>query len=239
MDRRTYLGTVGIAGLTSVAGCLDRVVGGGDSGNGNADSGSPNTVLEPPEHGHDLSEASHPSYGEEFPAVSVPDPLSGETISTDQFEGDRVMLLTFFYTTCPDGVCPLLVDRLRYVQNAAAENGYSDEAALLAMTFDPERDSPEAIRTFGTQRGVDLEAGNFHFLRPDSYETAKRIVADTYGLPLQKQYDHDFEGLDYTFPHLPYIFLVNKRGYLERVYLQGSRMDMTRLANDFETVVNG
>ncbi|MBZ6494031.1 SCO family protein [Natrinema longum] len=231
MDRRTYLGSAGVAGLTSVAGCLGGAL--------KSIRGDDDTVLGPPET--DLSEATHPSYGDEYPAVSVPDPLSGETISTDQFEGDRTVLMTFLYTNCPDGMCPALTLRLRRAQEVAAENGYGDEAAFLAMTFDPERDTAETLRTFGEERGVDLDAGNWHFLRPERYEDAQSIISDTYGLPegsLEKQYDNEYE-LEYTFPHLPYIFLVNEKGIVERVYVRGHTVDVSRLVDDFETVVTG
>lgn len=234
MDRRTYLGTVGIAGLTSVAGCLGETIGGGETGN-------PDTVLEPPET--DLSGASHPSYGDEFPAVSVPDPFSDETISTDQFEGERAMLMTFVYTNCPDGMCPALTLRLRRAQEVAADEGYGDEAAFLEMTFDPERDTEDAIRSFADQQGVDLDAENWHFLRPENYEEAKEIVDGTYGLPLKKCHKGDdcytgqYEKLEYMFPHFTHIFLVNKKGIVERVYSNGASMEISRLTDDFETVV--
>ncbi|WP_222918352.1 SCO family protein [Natrinema sp. SYSU A 869] len=235
MDRRTYLGAAGIGGLTSVAGCLGEALGGDEK-----NAGHPDAVLGPPET--DLSEATHPSYGDEYPAISVPDPLSGEMISTDQFEGDRTVLMTFLYTSCPDGMCPALTLRLRRAQEAAAENGYGDEAAFLAMTFDPERDTEEKLRTFGEERGVDLDAGNWHFLRPERYEDAQSIISETYGLPeesLEKQYENEYEKLEYTFPHLPYIFLVNDKGIVERVYARGHTVDIPQLVDDFETVVTG
>lgn len=233
MDRRTYLGAVGLAGTAGLAGCLGGALSGG-GGNGDGD-GNPNTVLGPPEQ--DLSEASHPSYGDEFPAVSVPDPLSGETVATDQFEGDRTLLMTFFYTSCPKGVCPMLIQRLRRVQEVAAQEEYGDEAAFLALTFDPERDTQDKLRTFGQQQGVALDAGNWHFLRPERYETAKEIVDQTYGLPLKKTYDNEYEKLEYTFPHFAYIFLVNEGGYVERAYPKATSLEASRFVDDFETVV--
>lgn len=229
MDRRTYLGGIGITGLTSVAGCLGEAFGDDE------DAGHPDAVLGPPEQ--DLSEASHPSYGDEFPAVSMPDPLSGETVSTGQFEGDRAVLMTFIYTNCPDGMCPALTLRLRRAQEVAAQEGYGDEAAFLAMSFDPERDDEQALRTFADEQGVDLEAGNWHFLQPERYEDAKSIVNEEFGIPLEKEDDDEYENLEYTFPHYPYILLVNERGIVERFYVKGSSMEVDRLIDDFETVV--
>lgn len=243
MDRRTYLGSLGVAGLTSVAGCLGETLGGPDGtdgGNGGTDSEAeshPQAVLEPP--AQDLSEASHPSYGDELPAISLTDPLSGETVSTEQFEGERAVLLTFIYTNCPDGMCPALTLRLRRAQQVAAEKGYSDDIALLEMTFDPERDTEQALRTFADQQGVDAEAENWHFLRPDSYDRAKEIMTETVGLPLRKQASDEYEQLDYVFPHFNLIFLANERGIVERAYPKGATIDPSTVVGDLETVVSG
>ncbi|WP_306060805.1 SCO family protein [Natronococcus wangiae] len=226
MNRRLYLRSLAASSVAATAGCLDVLSRGG------SDDG---LVLEPPEN--DLSEATHPSYGDEFPATSVPDPLTGETVSTDQFEGERAMLVTFFYTSCPDGVCPALILRLRRAQEVAAQEGYGDGAAFLAMTFDPERDTEDALRTYAGQQGVDLEAGNWHFLRPERYEDAKSIVDDRYGLPIEKRDADEYENLEYMFPHFSYIFLINERGLVERVYPDGATIATSKVVEDFETVV--
>jgi len=235
MDRRTYLGTVGIAGLTSVSGCLGGTIGGGESGNGSSDSGTPDTILEPPEV--DLSESSHPTYGDELPTLSLPDPLIDETISTDQFEGERAVLMTFVYTNCPDGMCPALTLRLRRTQEAAAENGFSDDVALLEMTFDPERDTESKLRTFAEQQGVDAEADNWHFLRPETYDEAKTIMTEDIGLPFKKTDAPEYDNLEYMFPHYNLILLANKRGIVERAYPNGAAIDPSKVVDDVETVV--
>ncbi|RKD88601.1 SCO family protein [Halopiger aswanensis] len=224
MNRRLYLRSIAASSVAATAGCLDTLSIAGDG----------DMILEPPER--DLSEATHPSYGDEFPTASVPAPLTGETVSTDQYEGERAMLVTFFYTSCPDGVCPALILRLRRAQEVAAEEGYSDSAAFLAMTFDPERDTADVLRTYADQQGVDLEAGNWHFLRPERYEDAKSIVADQYGLPLEKRDAEKYDDLEYMFPHFAYIFLVNERGLVERAYPDGATIATSKLVDDFEAV---
>jgi protein SCO1/2 len=56
---------------------------------------------------------------------------------------DKVVLVTFGFTSCPD-VCPLTLSRMK-----AAYRLLGDDAARVAMAFvtvDPERDSPELLR---------------------------------------------------------------------------------------------
>jgi len=229
MDRRTYLRSVAAAGTTATlaatAGCLGVF----------GDSGAEGTVLGPPDR--DLSAASHPSYGEEMPAFDVPDPITGETVSTSQFEGERAVLWTSFYTNCPDGVCPALTLRLRRAQEVAAEAGYSDDAAFLALTFDPERDTTSALREYATQQGVDLDAGNWHFLRPESYEAGKELLDTQFGLVIEKVPADQYEDLEYQFPHYGLILLANERGIVERAYPNGATVDIETVERDFETVV--
>lgn len=241
MNRRFCLRSIGASSIAAVAGCLDSFPtgdeGNADTGKGSDQKHADGVTLGPPEQ--DLSEASHPSYGDEAPAVSLPDPLTGETVSTDQFEGSRSTLMTFFYTSCPDGVCPALLLRLRRAQEVAAEQGYGDEAAFLAMTFDPERDTADVLETYAGEQGVDHDAENWHFLRPERYDDGKEIVTEQFGLPLEKRDADEYENLDYMFPHLPYIFLVNERGLVERVYPDGATISPSEVVDDLETVVNG
>lgn len=250
MDRRRFLrslaATGAAAGTTATAGCAGVL----------GDSGAEGTVLGPPEV--DLSEASHPSYGEEMPEFTVPDPIAGEDITVSEFEGERAVLWTSFYTNCPDGVCPALILRLRRAQAVAADptgtnpkypfipqqiresigpEAYGDEIAFLPTTFDPERDTAEALREYADQQGVDLDAGNWHFLRPESYERAQELHDEQFGLLIEKQPADENENLEYRFPHYGLIVLANKRGIVERAYPMGAQTDIERLVDDVQQVV--
>ncbi|QUO48828.1 SCO family protein [Halorubrum ruber] len=229
MDRRHFLrslaATGAAAGATATAGCAGVL----------GESGPEGTILGPPEI--DLSEASHPSYGEEMPDFTVPDPIAGEEITVSEFEGERAVLWTSFYTHCPDGVCPALILRLRRAQEVAAEEGFGDEAAFLPITFDPERDTEEVLREYADQQGVDLDAGNWHFLRPETYERAQEIHDEKFGLVIEKQPADDIENLEYRFPHYGLIILANKQGIVERAYPRGPQTDIERLVDDFRRVV--
>ncbi|WP_114579118.1 SCO family protein [Saliphagus sp. LR7] len=239
MNRRLYLRSIATSSVAGTAGCLESLPigrGGQADTSGNTDQEQAEGVaLGPPEQ--DLSEASHPSYGNELPTVNLPDPLTGETISTNQYESERTVLITFFYTSCPDGVCPALLLRLRRAQEVAAENGYSNDVTFLAMTFDPERDTEDVLLTYAAEQGIDLDAGNWHFLRPEQYKTGHEIVTEKFGLPLEKREAEEYENLDYMFPHFAYIFLVNERGLIERVYPNGATIETSQVVEDFETVV--
>lgn len=223
MNRRTYLQSLAASGAVALtAGCL-------------GDDGAEGTVLGPPDQ--DLNAAVHPSYGDELPDFSLPDPIAGETVSPSAFDGERSFLWTSFYTNCPDGVCPALILRLRRAQEVATEQGYGDDAAFLAQTFDPERDTADVLRAYADQQGVDLDTGNWHFLRPESYEAGKELLDETFGLVIEKVPADNYENLEYKFPHYGLILLVNDRGIVERAYPNGASVDIETVERDFETVI--
>lgn len=227
MDRRHYLRSLAVPAVAGSAGCLGVL----------GSAGAEGTVLGPPDQ--NLSEASHPSYGDELPHIAVPDPITGETVSTAAYEGERAVLWTSFYTMCPDGVCPALIFRLRRVQEVAAEKGYGDETAFLALTFDPERDTADVLSEYADQQGVNLEAGNWHFLRPESYERGQELLDEQFGLVIEKADADEYESLSYRFPHYGLILLANTEGIVERAYPRGPQTDVERLVNDVERVVTG
>lgn len=224
MDRRRFIQSAGTAGIVAAAGCLDSVPGIGGR-----------TVLSEPEV--DLSAAAHPSHGDDLPSIELPDPLSGETISTADFEGERALLMTFIYTNCPDGMCPALTLRLRRAQEVAAAEGYRDDAAFLATTFDPERDTADVLREYATQHDVDLDAGNWHFLRPERYEAGAELIEEEFGLVIEKVETEEYDSIEYGFPHYNLLLLVNRQGVVERAYPNGATVDIERVVEDFETVV--
>lgn len=229
MDRRTYLQAAATTAGAFVAGCVGR--------------GAGNTTLEKPEdQGADSEDLPYPAYGEEFPESTLPDPLRDRELSTAEFEDERVVLMTFIYTHCPDGICPALTQVLRHAQADATENDYSNDLALLATTFDPERDTADVLREYGEQQGVDYEAEGWHFLRPESEERAREVVTDTYGVEYQRIDPEELEGDhsdhdmgEYAFNHYPITYLVNRGGYVERAY--AGVPEVSRVIDDLSTVV--
>jgi protein SCO1 len=76
----------------------------------------------------------------------------GRTVGLDVFRGQPVFL-GMFYGSCPTA-CPLLISTIR---RAMTELDASTDAEIrvLLVSFDPERDSPQALRAIVAQRGLD------------------------------------------------------------------------------------
>lgn len=69
----------------------------------------------------------------------------GETVSLQAFHG-RPVLVTMFYTSC-DGVCPMLAFAMRRMVAALPPEQRGRLRAVL-VSFDPARDSPQALQEF-------------------------------------------------------------------------------------------
>ncbi|MFC7058453.1 SCO family protein [Halovenus salina] len=175
-SRRAVL-AAGATALAATAGCVDAFAG---------SDGNDDVVLDPPEN-HDRRtdlDIPYPTYGDRIPETSVPAPLHDREVSTREFVGDRHVMMTFIYTSCRT-VCPGLTASLRQVQADAVERDYSDEMAFLPTTFDPEQDTPEQLRAYGEDLGVNHDAGNWYFLRPETPESAKSVVEETFGVAFE------------------------------------------------------
>ena len=67
--------------------------------------------------------------------------------------GDRIVLLSFIYTTCSDvNGCPLAAYVLKRVQDRAlAEPALREQLRLVSISFDPEHDTPPLMAAYGAR----------------------------------------------------------------------------------------
>jgi len=225
MQRRTYL-TAGVGIGAASAGCLSSVRGGG---------GGNETVLDPQaDQQHDSSSLPYPAYGEPLPSFELPDPLAGETVASDDV--DETLVVTAFFASCPVE-CVRLIGQLAGVQQGTVDRGIDDEVTFLAITFDPERDDADALREYGKRMNVDMEAGNWRFLRPESVARADAVVNEKLGVNFDRIGAGESERLPgYDFRHLSLTYLRNPSGTVERAY-RTDRPDHQRVLSDVETVV--
>ncbi|MFC4249023.1 SCO family protein [Natribaculum luteum] len=223
MQRRTFLRLGAAGGAVAASGCLTSLVG---------DDGTENVVLGPQEDQlADSEDLAYPAYGQAFPDFSLPDPLAETTIDTTELE-DQCLITTAFYTFCP-AECVSLISTLAGLQAETIDRDLVDDVTFLAISFDPERDTPAKLRENAEIMRVDLEAGNWHYLLPEEVEEARAVVDEKLGIAFQK--DSEVEG--YEFSHNTLTFLSNPDDYVERAYTS-ERPDIDRMIDDIETVLS-
>lgn len=227
--RRRFVAAAGALGAAGFTGCLTAI--GGDDG----PEVEGEVVLQPPENYESILEIdpAYPVHGESLPDAEVHDVVRDETVSTRGFVNERHVLITFIFTDCPSA-CPALEACLTHAQAEAAEKGYADDVALIAVTFDPENDTPEVLREHGETIGVDYDANNWYFLRPDDDEHAREVVEETFG----QYYRRNEPDAMMRFDHLPLLVLANKDGYVERAYAN-EPPSPRKVLDDLNAVVEG
>lgn len=205
MQRRQFLRSTGAVGVgVGLAGC-SAVAGLGDP--------NPDVVLDEPDRPFESADVPYPAWGERVPDVTLGAPLEGRELRVRDVGSPA--LLTFFYSHC-NTVCPVLISTLRNVQAHARNEGYADAVSIMPVTFDPERDTADRLRTYADEMNVVADGTSWHFLRPASRERAKAVVADEFGVAFQRTEPEEMDM--YMFAHAAMTLLVNADGYVERAY---------------------
>jgi len=136
---------------------------------------------------------------------------AGHAQGLDLYRGSPV-LITMFYGSC-QATCPLIIDTLR-----STERGLSPEQRaklrVLLISFDPERDTPEALRAIAATRHIDTTRWT---LATTDAETVRAIAA-----LLDLQYRRLPSG---EFNHSTVIALLSPRGEIQARSTQLGRAD--------------
>lgn len=147
----------------------------------------------------------------------------GEPFTPEDRAG-HVRLLFFGFTNCPD-ICPATLARLQNAVNQMPE-GMQDEVALLFVSVDPKRDTPEKVGDY-----VDFFGDNVVGLtseEPALRELAKRYrTTFSYGEP-------DDEG-NYDVSHSSAVYVFDGQGRARLLI----RLDQTinEISEDLERLV--
>jgi len=129
----------------------------------------------------------------------------GRDVSLSDYQ-DRMVLLNFGFTSCPD-VCPTVLARMRAL--LLDLEALDVEAQPLFVTLDPERDSLPT---------VDAYLANFHPAFVGMSGTAEQIatVAALYEVHYQRE---ELESeLGYSIAHSSHIYLIDGRGRVRAMF---------------------
>jgi protein SCO1/2 len=139
-----------VALVTGAAAC-----GGDDDGGGGGSK--QNSVV------GDQKKGSMPDYAgavatppKQAPPLALED-STGERFDISKHRG-KVVLVTWLYVKCPD-ICPLIVSNLKVAQTKLGAR--AKDMVIVAVSTDPERDTPKAVNKFIAGRGM---AGRMQYL---------------------------------------------------------------------------
>jgi protein SCO1/2 len=95
-------------------------------------------------------------------------------------------LVSMFYTSCKV-VCPLIVDTLRATERAVAAGG-GDGPRVLLVSFDPENDTPAALKAVADKRHIDTR--RWTLARAQAPDV--RRIAAVLGIQYRQLQNHEF-----------------------------------------------
>jgi protein SCO1 len=134
----------------------------------------------------------------------------------------KVVVVTFIYATCAD-TCPLLTAKLVGIQRQLGTD--SGRVRFVAITVDPGKDTPEALRRYAEGHGA--QAPGWIFLTGTQGEIGE--VARRYGIYVKKKPAGD---VDHTF----LTSVIDGDGVL-RVQYQGVRFDPGEFLRDLRSLL--
>ncbi|MCZ6642290.1 MAG: SCO family protein [Gammaproteobacteria bacterium] len=187
----------------------------------------------------DLAFVPPPAGSYELPSLgpaadgAVLDTQGAQAMLHDYF-GDKVVVLSFIFTTCGDvNGCPLATHVFSKVQDRLIElPQLKQRVRLLSLSFDPAYDTPEVMASYAgnfRQPGFD-----WHFLTTANEAALAPILRD-YGQWVIKDYDEDGRYLG-TMSHLLRVFLIDERMRIRNIY-SVSFLHADTIANDVETLL--
>jgi protein SCO1 len=176
-------------------------------------------------------EAEGSSRPEPNKAIAVGDPApdftltdqSGRKVTLSQFRGEPVAI-TFAYTRCPDAdACPMTMTKFAKLNASLTKEKLG---RLLAVTVDPETDTPAVLADYAARIGADPE--RWRFLTGDPRALAR--VAETFGVLYYP--DHG------KIVHTQAVAVVDPQGRLSTIYY-GSDWEPEQILSDLEKARNG
>jgi protein SCO1 len=164
--------------------------------------------------------------------------LGGRPHRLARFTRERITLLGLVYTTCvdPDG-CPLTLrvfDVLRHTLGVTP--ALRGRVRLVTLSFDPERDTPAAMRGYAGSRPAEDDRGvPWHFLTTRSVQTLAPLL-DGFGQDVRHATRLVRGRPQHELSHVLKVFLIDGAGFVREIY-SATFLHPRTVLNDVETLL--
>jgi cytochrome oxidase Cu insertion factor (SCO1/SenC/PrrC family) len=158
---------------------------------------------------------------------------AGRRVNTASLMYGKVAVVSFIYTACTDRLgCPLAGMALRELQAKLLQEGLHDQAVLLSISLDVERDTPAQLAKYA--RVFEAEPPLWYLLTAPS-EQVLGATLKSFGQDRAKVYNERgrFTG---RYRHVLKVFLVDQAGNVRNIYSTGSLVPQV-MVNDIKTVL--
>lgn len=159
--------------------------------------------------------------------------IDGEEFELEDFLGDKIVLLTFIYSSCTDlNGCPLATAVFYKIKEQFKHDpALANQIRLISISFDPEHDTPEVMKLYSA--GFEEGEPQWLFFTTSS-EDALQPILDQYGQMVIKEYDEqgNYTG---TMAHVLRAFLIDRSKNIRQQYSVSFLHDQI-VAADIKTI---
>lgn len=145
---------------------------------------------------------------------------NGDTITQDDYK-DNIYVADFFFTTCQT-ICPIMTEHMVEIQNALKDN---PEVLLVSHSVIPEYDTPEVLKAYAVEKGVDDSRWNLLTgPRKSIYTLARKSYLAVKDVP----------GEEDAMVHTENFMLIDKKQRIRGYYDGTNDEDIDKLLADIE-----
>mgnify|MGYP002639113325 CR=1 FL=1 len=165
-----------------------------------------------------LSETNYKLLSQDSVIVNFPDLYTG-----------KIVVMGFIFTNCPD-ICPLTTNNMRIIQEKAKGDELSD-LEFVALSFDPETDSPYVLTNYIRIRNLDTS--NWTFLTGDK-NIIKSLLKEAQVFAMPSDSSTTSSGKKhYYYIHTDRISLIDTEGRIRKNY-SGSNINTDEIIHDIK-----
>jgi protein SCO1/2 len=162
--------------------------------------------------------------------------VEGKAKPFARFATGKITLLSLIYTRCEDGRgCPMASYLLKGLKGRIDhERGLSDRLRFVSLSFDPDNDTPKAMREYERLYAPEKGGLPWHFLTTRSHRELEPLLD---GLGQDVWVARAGSSTDGgPLPHLLKVFLLDARGSVREIYTT-SFLQPQVVLNDIKTLL--
>ena len=149
-----------------------------------------------------------------------------------KYEG-KTVVMGFIFTNCPD-ICPMTTHNMQQIQEQLKKNEI-ENVELVALSFDPLRDTPSALKEYSNVREIDQSNFNFVTGRKETVDSLLKKMG-VLAISGDTTYTEKNESI-YFYTHTDRITLIYNNAHVRKEY-RGSKINIEEIINDIKQIGN-
>jgi protein SCO1/2 len=154
-----------------------------------------------------------------------------------EFSTGMVTVFSFIYTYCTDARgCPLAYETLHGLKKTIdKDRTLRGRVRFVSMSFDPQYDTPQAMRSYGGQDARDRQGLRWYFLTTSSGKALAPLL-DGFGQDVSVAAEQPPNQRVPTLTHMLKVYLIDAGGSVREIYTPAF-LQQGVLLNDIKTLV--